>query len=50
MGVPAVKAALDLLGLRGGPPRPPLASVPDSQIEEIRSILATAEVLTAVAV
>ena len=50
MGVPGVKAALDLLGLHGGLPRPPLCSVPDSQIEEIRSILATAEVLTPVTV
>lgn len=39
MGVPGVKAALDLLGLHGGTPRPPLSPVSDERTEEIRGIL-----------
>lgn len=46
MGVPGVKAALDLLGLRGGDPRPPLARAPDSRVAEIRGILESAELLS----
>ena len=45
MGVPGVKAALDLLGMKGGAPRPPLAPAPDSRVEEIRGILGTAHLL-----
>ena len=45
MGVPGVKAALDLLGLRGGNPRPPLAPASESRVDEIREILASAELL-----
>jgi 4-hydroxy-2-oxoglutarate aldolase len=45
MGVPGVKAALDLLGLRGGGPRPPLAPVTDARRGEIRSVLDTAGLL-----
>jgi 4-hydroxy-2-oxoglutarate aldolase len=45
MGVPGVKAALDLLGLRGGDPRPPLASVSDDRRDEIRTILDQAGLL-----
>jgi len=48
MGVPGVKAALDALGLHGGPPRPPLAPVSGERVEEIRTILATAGLLEAV--
>lgn len=47
MGVPGVKAALDILGLHGGRPRPPLDAAGDTKIDEIRSILASAELLTA---
>lgn len=43
MGVPGVKAALDVLGLHGGEPRPPLAPVRGPKIEEIRAILDKAE-------
>ena len=50
MGVPGVKAALNLLGLHGGEPRPPLGSVPEAKVDEIRSILIAAEVLTPVSV
>ncbi|MDH3205480.1 MAG: dihydrodipicolinate synthase family protein [Gemmatimonadota bacterium] len=46
MGVPGVKAALDLLGLRGGDPRAPLSKASESKVEEIREILATAGLLT----
>lgn len=43
MGVPGVKAALDLLALHGGQPRAPLAPVAEGRVDEIRGILATAE-------
>lgn len=43
MGVPGVKAALDLLGLHGGQPRAPLAPVSPEKVDEIRGILATAD-------
>jgi len=45
MGVPGVKAALDMLGLHGGAPRPPLARSPESRADEIRGILAAASLL-----
>jgi 4-hydroxy-2-oxoglutarate aldolase len=45
MGVPGVKAALDMLGLRGGTPRPPLAPVEGGRLEEVRRVLAAAELL-----
>jgi 4-hydroxy-2-oxoglutarate aldolase len=43
MGVPGVKAALDLLGLHGGEPRPPLSKASDAKVAQIREILAAAE-------
>jgi 4-hydroxy-2-oxoglutarate aldolase len=46
MGVPGVKAALDLLGLHGGEPRAPLEPASDARIEEIRGILEAANLLT----
>lgn len=45
MGVPGVKAALDMLGLRGGLPRAPLACFPESRFDEIRKILDKAGLL-----
>ena len=39
MGVPGVKAALDLLGLRGGDPRPPLMPLPDAGREAVAGVL-----------
>lgn len=45
MGVPGVKAALDMLGLYGGLPRPPLEPSPAGRIDEIRRLLATAGLL-----
>lgn len=44
-GVPGVKAALDLLGLHGGAPRPPLAPASEATIEEIRGVLAAADLV-----
>ena len=46
-GVAGLKAALDLLGLRGGYPRPPLQQVPSSVIELIRGQLESVGVLAA---
>jgi len=45
MGVPGVKAALDVLGYRGGAPRPPLAPATEARREEIRSILEAAALM-----
>jgi 4-hydroxy-2-oxoglutarate aldolase len=45
MGVAGVKAALDLLGLRGGDPRPPLRPLADKRREELRSVLERAGLL-----
>ena len=39
MGVPGVKAGLDLLGLRGGDPRPPLRPLPDEGREAVAGVL-----------
>ncbi len=39
MGVPGVKAGLDVLGLRGGDPRPPLRPLPDRKRESVASVL-----------
>jgi 4-hydroxy-2-oxoglutarate aldolase len=50
MGVPGVKAALDLLGLKGGALRSPLESLRADRVEEVRSILAAAELLAPAAV
>ncbi|HEX5633963.1 MAG TPA: dihydrodipicolinate synthase family protein [Gemmatimonadales bacterium] len=38
-GVPALKAALDLLGYTGGPPRPPLRVAPPQVVDTLRSQL-----------
>jgi len=39
-GVAGLKAALDLIGLHGGPPRPPLSPVPSPVVDFIRGQLA----------
>ena len=44
-GVPALKAALDLLGYAGGPPRPPLRSAPAQVIDTLRSQLESLQAL-----
>jgi 4-hydroxy-2-oxoglutarate aldolase len=38
-GVPGVKAALDLLGLTGGPPRSPLPSLDEAGLRKVRQLL-----------
>ena len=45
MGVPGVKVALDLLGLRGGRPRSPLVPPDDAAVERIRAVLERAGLL-----
>lgn len=49
MGVPGIKAALDLLGMHGGAPRPPLSPAPDAKVEEVRAVLGRAGLLEGVA-
>jgi 5-dehydro-4-deoxyglucarate dehydratase len=40
---PAMKAMMDMVGLNGGPVRPPLANVRPEEEDELRTILATWE-------
>ena len=47
LGVPGVKAALDLLGAAGGVPRPPLAPVGPASVDRIRELLVAAGSVTA---
>jgi 4-hydroxy-2-oxoglutarate aldolase len=47
MGVPGVKAAMDLLGYRGGAPRAPLRPFPESRMDELRGVLDAAGLLGA---
>ncbi len=42
LGVPGVKAALDLLGVHGGPPRPPLRPAGADAVENIQKLLQAA--------
>lgn len=42
LGVPGVKYALDLLGLRGGPPRSPLTPLAERDRARVRGLLETA--------
>jgi 4-hydroxy-2-oxoglutarate aldolase len=44
-GVPALKAALDLLGYTGGPPRPPLRVAPAQVVDTLRSQLEALDAL-----
>lgn len=39
LGVPGLKAAMEMLGLAGGPPRAPLVSVNGSERERIRAVI-----------
>jgi 4-hydroxy-2-oxoglutarate aldolase len=45
MGVAGVKAGLDLIGLQGGDPRPPLRPLPEKRREELRGVLDRAGLL-----
>lgn len=47
MGVPGIKAAMDMLGMRGGAPRPPLLPVGEARRDEVRGVLAAAGLLPA---
>ena len=49
MGVPGIKAALDLQGMHGGAPRPPLSPAPEARVEEVRAVLERAGLLEGVA-
>jgi 4-hydroxy-2-oxoglutarate aldolase len=44
-GVPALKAALDLLGYTGGSPRPPLGRAPAQVVDTLRTQLAALDAL-----
>jgi len=44
-GVPGLKAAMEMLGLRGGPVRPPLLPLGGADRDELRSILVDARIL-----
>jgi hypothetical protein len=44
--VPGLKAALDLAGLTGGVPRPPLRPAPPAAVETLRGQLAALGLLT----
>jgi 4-hydroxy-2-oxoglutarate aldolase len=43
LGVPGVKAALDLVGLRGGLPRPPLRPLAAPALATVRELVLAAE-------
>jgi 4-hydroxy-2-oxoglutarate aldolase len=45
MGVAGVKAALDMMGLRGGKPRPPLLPLAERRRDELRPVLEAAGLL-----
>jgi len=45
LGVPGIKRALDLLGMAGGPPRPPLLRLRERDIAAVESALRAAGVL-----
>jgi 4-hydroxy-2-oxoglutarate aldolase len=45
-GVPGLKAAMDMLGFYGGPPRSPLLPMPESQKPVLREILVSAGILS----
>ena len=47
LGVPGVKAALDHVGLAGGPPRPPLLPLGGADREQVAALLAAAELSVA---
>ena len=47
LGVPGVKAALDHVGLAGGPPRPPLQPLGGAERERVAALLAAAELYAA---
>lgn len=44
-GVPGIKRALDLLGLRGGDPRPPIMPLPEKEEGNVRRVLERADLV-----
>jgi 4-hydroxy-2-oxoglutarate aldolase len=38
-GIPGLKAAMEMIGLYGGDPRPPLVPLKESDREELRKVL-----------
>jgi 4-hydroxy-2-oxoglutarate aldolase len=47
LGIAGVKAALDLVDMRGGPPRSPLQPLPPDAVERVRVLLREAELTVA---
>ncbi len=47
LGVPGIKAALDAVGLAGGPPRPPIPPLADKGRARVRALLKEAKLVTA---
>ena len=47
MGVAGVKAALDAVGLAGGPPRPPLRPLAEPALSRLRELLQSADLMPA---
>ena len=47
LGIAGVKAALDCVGLRGGPPRSPLLPLDRTDSERVRQLLRDAELSVA---
>jgi 4-hydroxy-2-oxoglutarate aldolase len=45
MGVPGIKVAMDLMGLRGGNPRPPMLPLAEKRRAELRQVLEAAGLL-----
>ncbi|MGH7482173.1 MAG: dihydrodipicolinate synthase family protein [Longimicrobiales bacterium] len=45
LGIPAVKAALELLGYAGGPPRPPLPAITEKERREVARVMQEAGLL-----
>ena len=45
MGVSGVKAAVDLVGMKGGDPRPPLRPLADDGRDEVEKVLKTGGLL-----
>jgi 4-hydroxy-2-oxoglutarate aldolase len=45
-GIPGLKAAMDLIGMYGGPVRPPLLPLEQQEKDELKSILREAGILS----
>lgn len=45
LGIPAIKAAMDAVGLVGGPPRVPIPSLAEKEVDRVRALLREAELL-----